>query len=940
VRAASSVSSEPCGAFVANEKVCPQCGTRYEADHMFCFLDGAALIQAQNSTDLVGSIIADRYRVVSKLGDGGMGQVFLAEHVRMKRRCAVKVMRPQLMSDPVAVVRFNREAENASQISHPNVCAVYDFGETTNGLIYLAMEFIDGEPLSRTLAQEVSLLPVRAADIISQTADALSAAHGLGILHRDLKPDNIMIAKSRTGTDHVKIVDFGIARVMSKESQQLTSTGIAVGTPEYMSPEQFAGDVLDARTDIYSLALVGYSVLTGTHAFGSGTTTDHLLARLTQPPRRLSLVKPDVAWPDSLQAVFDKALSADPAARYADVLDFARDFTEAVAELPVTTTEEHYLSVIATRRLTPPRVFTPARGVPTMDLPIGGTTEAPTDGTAAERDWEEGDSAIAVTTPSGEQNTDSMPALTGAGARFSSGVDTPTDATGGVAVGAGGYGDESTLAMPVTGGSRKPKSRLPLVLGGGALLAIAVAVVALRPGASKATEEPAAITPSVAADSTPPKTDSAVPAPALASKADSTPAATATSPTAGLALDSAVTRMRGGVVGVLSSEGRGTGFLADTSKGSGFVVTSASLVPRDSIVDIQVDGTTRLRGRVASADRTAGIAVLAVALQPWSGYRVLPVGGDSAIKSGDSVVALGSVLTGPPSRRGATKAGDDGKARPSLNVTRADAGRPIVSAAPSVIALATQKGGQSTFAMAPAIDAAVRAAKTRVGRDGFTAPSAALLPAWPSPSYPADAVREASRKDTFDLAPYRAGGQGYHILAMTPPVMAWRDSTIARTKAYWDSPFQLNKYPYELMDPIQAWSGFRPTISERRPVIVLSVVPDGVPELRYKRFPELGDAKSDKGDIRSARLIRDGQQITALDSARFAAVVNPKDYQDKKRPVREERLLVFRLDDFAKTGAYSVEVVGTGGGKPVNLVLPQALLDAVRSDAARWRAAR
>jgi len=106
---------------LANEKVCPQCGTRYEADHMFCFLDGAALIQAQNSTDLVGSIIADRYRVVSKIGDGGMGQVYLAEHVRMKRRCAVKIMRPQLMSDPVAVVRFNREAENASQISHPNV---------------------------------------------------------------------------------------------------------------------------------------------------------------------------------------------------------------------------------------------------------------------------------------------------------------------------------------------------------------------------------------------------------------------------------------------------------------------------------------------------------------------------------------------------------------------------------------------------------------------------------------------------------------------------------------------------------------------------------------------------------------------------------------------------------------------------------------------------
>jgi hypothetical protein len=167
-------------------------------------------------------------------------------------------------------------------------------------------------------------------------------------------------------------------------------------------------------------------------------------------------------------------------------------------------------------------------------------------------------------------------------------------------------------------------------------------------------------------------------------------------------------------------------------------------------------------------------------------------------------------------------------------------------------------------------------------------------------------MRDASRKDTLDLAPYRAAAQGYRVLAMTPPVMAWRDSTIARTKAYWDSPFQLNKYPFELVDPIQAWGGFRTTINERRPVIVLSIVPDGVPLLKYKTFPDVSDPKSDRTEVRSAKLIRDGQQIVALDSARFAGVLNPKDYTDRKRPVRDEQLLVFRLDDFAKQGAYSV----------------------------------
>jgi serine/threonine-protein kinase len=923
---------------VAIEKVCPQCGTRYDADHMFCFLDGAALIQSQNSTDLVGSIIADRYRVVSKIGDGGMGQVFLAEHVRMKRRCAVKIMRPQLMNDPVAVVRFNREAENASQISHPNVCAVYDFGETTTGLIYLAMEFIDGDPLSKILEQEAALIPVRASDIVSQTAEALSAAHGLGILHRDLKPDNIMLAKSRAGTDHVKIVDFGIARVMSKESQQLTSTGIAVGTPEYMSPEQFAGDTLDARTDIYSLALVGYHVLTGTHAFGSGTTTDHLLARLTQPPRRLTVVKPDVEWPASLQGVFDKALAADPAQRYSDVLDFARDFNEAVLELPVTTTEEHYLSAIATRRLTPPRTFTPARGVPTLDSAAssGGDASGDAPATASAGDWADSGGAVALTTPSGERPTERIPhaVLMGAGAGNFDGTVPPSNE--GATATLGGDSDEPTMAVPAVGTNQKPRGRMAMLIVGGLLAAGAAAAMFFRPDPPPETVAPPVAQTPVAP--TVPDTSAAAAA-AAAAIADSAANAPANGPGAVVALDSAATRLRPGVVGVISTEGRGSGFLADTARGAGLIVTSAALAPSDSVVDIQIDATTRVRGRVATNDRTAGIAIVTIPLQPWSGYRVLPVGGDSLVKAGDSLIALGSSFS-PATRRGAARAGDDGSTRPGLTTSRADAGRPVVSAAASVIALATQRGGQSTFAMAPAIESAIRAAKVRVGRDSYTIPAVAVLPAWPAPAYPADAMREASRRDTLDLTPYRVTGQGYRVTAMTPPVLAWRDSTIARTRAYWDSPFNISKYSYELVDPIQKWTGLRPTIAERRAVIVLSVVPAAVPEVRYKRFPELSESRADRIELRSARLMRDGQQVVALDSARFEAVVNPKDYTDQRRPVREERLLVFRLDELARTGAYSVQIVGSGNdGRPVNVVLPQAMLDKVRADAARWRPA-
>lgn len=307
-------------------KICPVCSTEYPDDVKFCPNDGQTLRAAAPASDLVGQVVADRYHVLRKLGEGGMGQVYLAEHVKMGRRSAIKVMNPSMVHDPDAVARFNREAANASRITHPNVCAIYDFGETPDGLIYLAMEFIEGEPLTDLLAREGALPARRAAHIFVQTAEALQAAHDLGIVHRDLKPDNIMLTRGRDGADVVKVVDFGIAKAVGgDESQKVTKTGLVVGTPEFMSPEQLSGDRLDARSDIYSLALVLFRMLTGKLPFEASTVQETMIKRLTDEPAKLAEVRPDLAFPPGLQPALDAALTRSPVERYQSAAKFADD---------------------------------------------------------------------------------------------------------------------------------------------------------------------------------------------------------------------------------------------------------------------------------------------------------------------------------------------------------------------------------------------------------------------------------------------------------------------------------------------------------------------------------------------------------------------------------------------------------------------------------------
>ncbi len=317
-------------------KSCPVCGSEWPDDTRFCPKDGSTL-RGTEGTDLVGSVIADRYHIEEKLGEGGMGTVYLGEHVKMGRKSAIKVMAKSTTGDAEAVARFNREAANAARIGHPNVCAIYDFGETDDGTIYLAMEFISGESLNDLLKREGVLPPARIAPILEQVGAALEAAHDLGIVHRDLKPDNIMLAAGRDGTDVVKVVDFGIAKAMrGEEGQKVTRTGLVVGTPEYMSPEQLSGDVLDGRSDIYSLGLLFYRMLTGVLPFQADSAQEMMIKRLTDAPQSLAAAAPGAVFPARVQQVVDHALQRMPADRYTSATEMVRDAVDALRGMSAT----------------------------------------------------------------------------------------------------------------------------------------------------------------------------------------------------------------------------------------------------------------------------------------------------------------------------------------------------------------------------------------------------------------------------------------------------------------------------------------------------------------------------------------------------------------------------------------------------------------------------
>lgn len=311
-------------------KTCASCGTVYPDEMVFCPTDGISLRADDSEGDLIGTVIADRYLVSELLGEGGMGKVYLARHVRLPQQAAIKVLHHDMVKDAGAVARFNREAANAARIEHDRVARVFDFGETAEGLVYLAMEFVPGVTLRDLLNDEGRLPAVRAANLVYQVAEGLDAAHRLSIVHRDLKPDNILVVTDDAGLDRCKVVDFGIAKVTNSSETQLTQAGMLVGTPEFMSPEQVLGEQLDGRSDVYALALVAYEMFSGELPFEGNTPERKLTARLIQDPRSLSETAPDIDWPVDLQTAFDNALVREPEGRTASALEFAEALVAAV----------------------------------------------------------------------------------------------------------------------------------------------------------------------------------------------------------------------------------------------------------------------------------------------------------------------------------------------------------------------------------------------------------------------------------------------------------------------------------------------------------------------------------------------------------------------------------------------------------------------------------
>src|SRR5436189_4302862 len=337
-----------------SERRCPKCGSMYtDSAARFCPKDGSRLVEIQSkkssappssdsgtgartplpksgldrASSLSNQILDARYQVMKKLGEGGMSYVYLAKEISSGATVAIKVLSPKLATDRGSVERLRREAGLAMRLDHPNVCRILRLGESEDGLIYLVMPFLKGELLSDREVK-VGPMPVAAGvAVLRQVCAGLHHAHELQIVHRDLKPENIMLVTDESGRDRAVVMDFGLAKERRADPAiaKLTATGIILGTPEFMSPEQIRGKPPDARPDHYGLGIVAFEMFTGKLPFQGRNAKEMMIARLRGQPQKLRQVRPDLS--EGLESALARAMEANPDARYNTALEFADALT-------------------------------------------------------------------------------------------------------------------------------------------------------------------------------------------------------------------------------------------------------------------------------------------------------------------------------------------------------------------------------------------------------------------------------------------------------------------------------------------------------------------------------------------------------------------------------------------------------------------------------------
>jgi serine/threonine protein kinase len=352
-------------------KYCPLCEKTYPDESTVCAVDGARLRSSGPREDpFIGRVIKGRYRVMNTVGEGGMGTVYLAEQISIGRKVALKVLHGEYARDNEFVRRFHQEARMAAALNHRHVTTVFDFDQADDGSLFIVMEYLEGRSLSEVIRHEGALPVGRALRIGIQIAEGLEAAHRAGVIHRDVKPQNIMVV----GPDReIKLMDFGIARMRDSSATHLTRAGMMMGTPEYMAPEQIEGGEVSEKTDIYAFGVVLYEMLTGLTPFHGATPAAVLTKHLREMPDPLRRHRREV--PPAVEQVVMQALEKNPGARPRSMAEIV----QALHELEGRSMEPAVPGtvVVAPTVVAPPSPAPASPGVPPLPAPPPPTTMSP-----------------------------------------------------------------------------------------------------------------------------------------------------------------------------------------------------------------------------------------------------------------------------------------------------------------------------------------------------------------------------------------------------------------------------------------------------------------------------------------------------------------------------------------------------------------------------------